>query len=75
MRFPLVIASGDPVLFALLAGMLVLVGGTLALGITGGVLLLGKDTAKKHLGKRLVAAAALLVVAGAAIWVSVVGWD
>jgi hypothetical protein len=41
LRFRFVIASGDPVLFALRAGMLVLVGGTLVLGITGGVLLLG----------------------------------
>ena len=75
MRFPLVIASGDPVLYALLMGMLILVGGTLALGITGGLLLFGKDPVKKGIGKRLLAAAAILVVAGVAIWISVVGWD
>jgi hypothetical protein len=75
LRVPLVIASGDPVLFALLAGILLLAGGAFALAITGVVLLLGKDAIKKHLGKRLVTAAALLVVAGAAIWISVVGWD
>lgn len=69
------LASGDPALFALLAGVLLLVGTALGLAIAGLVLVLGKGEDRKRLGKRLLLAGLLPIVAGAIWWISFVGFD
>lgn len=73
MRLP--VASGDPALFALLAGVLLLVGTALGLAIAGLVLVLGKGDERKRLGKRLLLAGLLPIVAGAIWWIAFVGLD
>ena len=73
MKLPL--ASGDPALFALLAGVLLLVGTAFGLVIAGLVLVLGKGEERKRLGKRLLLAGLLPIVAGAIWWISFVGLD
>lgn len=69
------IASGDPALFALLAGVLLLVGTALGLAIAGLVLVFGKGEERKRLGKRLLFAGLLPIVAGAIWWIAFVGFD
>lgn len=69
------VASGDPALFALLAGVLLLVGTTLGLAIAGLVLILGKGEERKRLGKRLLLAGLLPIVAGVVWWIAFVGLD
>ncbi len=69
------VASGDPALFALLAGVLLLVGTALGLAIAGLVLVLGKGEERKRLGKRLLLAGLLPIVAGAIWWIAFVGFD
>ena len=73
MRFPVLIASGDPALFMVLAGMLIAAGGVLTLGITGGILLLGKDATERQLGRRLLLAMVILLAAAAGIWIAFAG--
>ena len=73
MRLP--VASGDPALFALLAGVLLLVGTALGLAIAGLVLVWGKGEERKRLGKRLLLAGLLPIVAGAIWWIAFVGLD
>ncbi len=76
MMFPMLpIASGDPALFALLAGVLLLVGTALGLAIAGIVLVFGKGEERKRLGKRLLLAGLLPIVVGAIWWISFVGFD
>jgi hypothetical protein len=75
MNFPILIASGDPALFMVLAGMLIAVGAVLALGITGGILLLAKDATKRQLGKRLLLAMVVLLAAAAGVWIAFAGMD
>jgi len=75
MKFPILIASGDPTLFMVLAGMLIAVGAVLALGITGAILLLGKDAAKRQLGKRMLLAMVVLLAAAAGVWIAFAGLD
>ncbi len=69
------LASGDPVLFVMLAGVILLVGGTLGLGIAGLVLLFGKAEERKRLGRRLLLVAAVPLVVAAVWWIAVVGLD
>ncbi len=69
------IASGDSALFALLAGVLLLVGTALGLAIAGLVLVFGKGEERKRLGKRLLLAGLLPIVAGAIWWIAFVGFD
>ncbi len=69
------VASGDPALFALLAGVLLLAGTALGLAIAGLVLVLGKGEERKRLGKRLLLAGLLPIVAGAIWWIGFVGFD
>lgn len=69
------IASGDPALFALLAGVLLLVGTAIGLAIAGLVLVLGEGEERKRLGKRLLLAGLLPIVAGVIWWISFVGFD
>lgn len=73
MTLPL--ASGDSALFALLAGVLLLAGTALGLAIAGLVLVLGKGEERKRLGKRLLLAGLLPIVAGAIWWIAIVGFD
>jgi hypothetical protein len=75
MRVPAIFASGDPVLYAMLGGLLLLVGGTIALGSTGAILLFGKSDEKRRIGRRLMMIAAIPLVIAAAWWISVVGLD
>ena len=75
MSFSLPLASGDPVIFLLLAGALLLVGVTIGLGLGGIVLLCGKSEEKKQSGKRLLAWAAVPVAMAVVSWVIVVGLD
>jgi hypothetical protein len=75
MKIPLTIASGDPALYLMMAGILVLAGGAIALGLTGIILLFGKTDEKKKLGKKLLIAMTIPVVSAAAWWVVVVGFD
>ncbi|AOS45964.1 hypothetical protein Verru16b_03055 [Lacunisphaera limnophila] len=69
------IASGDPVLYLLIAGVLVLAGAAIGLGIAGTVMLFGKSEEKKKLGRRFVLTAAIPVVLAAGWWITVVGFD
>jgi hypothetical protein len=75
MRIFLPIASGDPVLFLMLAGVLLLVGAAIGLGIAGVVMLFGKSDEKKKLARRFLAFAAIPVVLAAGWWIAVVGFD
>ena len=75
MKFPILIASGDPALFMVLAGMLIAVGAVLALGATGGILLFGKDAGRRQLGKRLLLAMVILLAAAAGVWIAFAGLD
>jgi hypothetical protein len=72
---PPFLASGDAVLYGLLAGVLLLAGGTLGLGVAGIVFLFGKTEERKRVGRRLLLAAAVLLAVAAVWWISVVGWD
>lgn len=69
------LASGDPALFALLAGVLLLAGTALGLAMAGLVLVLGKGEERKRLGKRLLLAGLLPIVAGVVWWLAFVGLD
>jgi NADH:ubiquinone oxidoreductase subunit 6 (subunit J) len=69
------IASGDSVLFLMIAGVLVLAGAAIGVGITGVVMLLGKSDERKKLGRRLLAFAAIPVALAAGWWIAVVGLD
>lgn len=69
------VASGDPALFALLAGVLLLAGTTLGLAIAGVVLVAGKDEERKRLGKRLLIAGLVPIVVGVVWWIAFVGFD
>jgi hypothetical protein len=71
----LLVASGDPALFAMLAGVLLLAGTAVGLAIAGLVLVLGKGEERKRLGKRLLLAGLLPIVAGAVWWIAFVGFD
>ena len=72
--FPL-FASGDPVLFLMLGGVLLLAGITIGLGVAGVVMLFGKSNEKKKTGKRLIASASIPVVVAIVWWIIVVGFD
>ena len=69
------IASGDPVLFMMLAGVLLLAGTTIGLGIAGAVMFFGKSDEKKKLGRRFLALAAIPLALAAGWWLAVVGLD
>jgi hypothetical protein len=69
------IASGDPVLFLMLAGILVLVGVTIGFGVAGVAMLFGKSDEKKKLGRRFLALAAIPVALAAVWWIAVIGFD
>lgn len=74
--FPLFpVASGDPALFALLAGVLLLAGTALGLAIAGIVLVWGKGEERKRLGKRLLIAGLVPIVVGVVWWIAFVGFD
>jgi hypothetical protein len=75
MSVSLPIASGDPVLFLLIAGVLVLAGAAIGLGVAGVVMLFGKSDEKKKLGGRFLAFAAIPVALAAGWWIAVVGFD
>jgi hypothetical protein len=75
MTMPAIVASGDPVLYAMLGGLLLLVGGTIALGSTGVILLFGKSDERRTLGRRLMMIATIPLIVGAAWWIMVVGFD
>jgi hypothetical protein len=69
------IASGDPVLFLMLAGVLVLAGAAIGVGVAGVVMLFGKSDERKKLGRRMLAFAAIPVALAAGWWIAVVGFD
>jgi len=72
---PVLLASGDPVVFLLIGGTLLLAIAVLTLGITGIVFLFGKSAERRKRGKRLLLAMLGVTVLGAIMWVSVVGLD
>ena len=69
------IASGDPTLFAMLAGVLVLIGSALGLGVAGAIMVLGGSEARRKFGKRLLLAGLIPIFAGAIWWIAFVGFD
>jgi len=69
------LASGDPVLFMMLAGILLLAGTSIGLGCAGIFLAFGKAAEKRKTGRRFMMLAAVPVVAAAVWWVAVVGFD
>lgn len=69
------VASGDPALYALLVGVLLLAGTAIGLAIAGIVLVFGKGEERKRLGKRLLLAGLVPIVAGAIWWIAFVGLD
>lgn len=69
------VASGDPALFALLAGVLLLIGSALGLSVAGGIMVLGGSEERKRMGKRLLLAGIIPMAAGAIWWVAFVGFD
>ena len=69
------IASGDPALFAMLAGVLVLIGSALGLGVAGAIMVLGGSEERRKLGKRLLLAGLIPISAGAIWWIAFVGFD
>ncbi len=69
------VASGDPALFALLAGVLLLAGTAIGLAIAGIVLVFGKREERKRLGKRLLLAGLFPIVVGVVWWIAFVGFD
>jgi len=75
MKISPLLASGDPVLFLLLGGVLLLAGTAVGLGIAGIVLLRSKSEENKKKGKRFVISAAIPVIIAAVWWISVVGFD
>ncbi len=75
MSFGPPIASGDPVLFMMLAGVLLLAGTTFGLGIAGVVMVFGKSDEKKKLGRRFLALAAIPLALAVGWWLAVVGFD
>lgn len=75
MRLLTPIASGDPILFLMLAGILVLAGAAIGVGAAGVSMLFGKSDEKKKLGRRLLSFAAIPIVVAAGWWIAVVGFD
>lgn len=75
MNLSLPIASGDPVLFLMLAGVLLLAGSAIGLGVAGMVMVFGKSEEKKKLGRRFLAFAAIPIALAAGWWIAVVGFD
>ena len=73
---PPLLASGDPVLFLLLGGVLLLATIAIGLGIAGGVILFrSKSDEQKKTGRRFIAAAAIPVLIATVWWIAVVGFD
>ena len=75
MKISPLLASGDPVLFLLLGGILLLAGAAIGLGIAGIVLLRSKSEESKKKGKRFLISAAIPVIVAVVWWISVVGFD
>jgi len=75
MNTPLILASGDSVLFLMLGAVLLLAGAAIGLGTAGVTLLCGKSDERKRTGKQFLMFASLPIVAAAVWWVSVVGFD
>jgi hypothetical protein len=76
MIFPLLpLASGDPALYALLAGVLLLAGTAIGLAIAGMVLVFGKGEDRRRLGKRLLLAGLVPIIVGVVWWIAFVGFD
>jgi hypothetical protein len=75
MGIVLPIASGDPVLFLMIAGVLLLVGTAIGLGVAGMVKLFGKSDEKRKLGRRFLAFAAIPIALAIGWWIAVVGFD
>jgi len=69
------VASGDPALFAMLAGVLLLIGSALGLGVAGAIMVLGGSEERRRLGKRLLLAGLIPISAGAIWWIAFVGFD
>ena len=69
------IASGDPALLAMLAGVLLLLGSALGLGVAGAIMVLGGSVERRKLGKRLLLAGLIPISAGAIWWIAFVGFD
>ena len=69
------IASGDPALLAMLAGVLLLLGSALGLGVAGAIMVLGGSEERRKLGKRLLLAGLIPISAGAIWWIAFVGFD
>ena len=70
-----IFASGDPTLYAMLAGILLLLGATIGLGIAGLVLVFGKSHEKRSLGRRFLACTLIPVALAGGWWIAVVGFD
>ena len=75
MGFSPIIASGDPALYLMLAGVLLLAGATIGIGVAGLIMIFAKSEEKKRIGRRLLASAAIPVVIAAGWWITVVGFD
>ena len=59
----------------LIAGVLLLAGAAIGLGVAGTVMLFGKSDEKKKRGRRFLLFAAIPVVLAIGWWVAVVGFD
>jgi hypothetical protein len=69
------VASGDPALFAMLAGVLLLIGLALGLVVAGAFMVLRGSEERRKLGKRLLFAGLIPISAGAIWWIAFVGFD
>jgi hypothetical protein len=68
-------ASGDPVLYLMLAGVLMLAGAAIGLSVAGAVMIFGKSDEKRRLGRRFLAFAGIPIVVAVGWWIAVVGFD
>jgi NADH:ubiquinone oxidoreductase subunit 6 (subunit J) len=75
MRLPPFFASGDATLFLMMAGILVLVGAAIGLGVAGVVMVFGKSDEERRLGRRFLAVTLIPVALAGGWWIAVVGFD
>jgi hypothetical protein len=68
-------ASGDATLFLMMAGILLLAGAAIGLGVAGVVMVFGKSDEKRRLGRRFLAFAMIPIAMAAGWWIAVVGFD
>jgi hypothetical protein len=59
----------------MLAGVLVLIGSALGLGLAGAIMVFGGSEERRRLGKRLLLSGLIPISAGAIWWLAFVGFD